>query len=304
MDKLLYLTYCITNALFYILIKYKHIKMPNYPTYEIGAYANIVSLAIMMLYFVKHYKKVIKGFKENLKIIIVAPAALLKFIAIAHISPKNAMAISFLTPVIVTILSFVTLKEEFKVKDLFTKYIWMLLSFIGVLVFIGSDFTFSMFAYTLMLIHIGGKAFFHIFTKQLSKNSYTVLFYGVLYNSIFTITTSIWRKKSGLDLQMVFDPIILFIGSFSVICQFALIQSYKIAKKISLLQNLDYSRIMFSSIGAYFILSEKIKGREWLGMIIVLYSVLGSQYSQFGKMKLYKILPGLLFNKKNLKASK
>ncbi|MBL0726039.1 MAG: DMT family transporter [Alphaproteobacteria bacterium] len=289
MDKLLYLTFCVTNSLFYVLIKYLHLKNPQYIIYEIAAYVNIVSLSLMMPYLIKNFRHVINGFACNLKIAVSAPSSLLKFVAISYISPKNAMVVSFLTPVAVTILSFVTLKEEFKASDLFTKYSWMLLSLCGVVVFIGADFTFSTFAYSLMMMHVLGKAFFHVFTKQLSKDRYLVLFYGILYNCIFSVVMSICHKPEGLNFSFVLNPWVIFIGIISVLCQFALIQSYKISFKISSLQNLDYSRILFSSIATYFLLSEPIKGREYLGIIMIAISVLGSQKSNL-KKKAYAIL--------------
>jgi drug/metabolite transporter (DMT)-like permease len=282
MDKLLYLTFCLTNSLFYVTIKYVHLKYPQYSTTEVAAYYNIVSLFTMSFYLLKHLKKVVKNFTANFKMALGAPAAILKFMAIQYISPKNAMVISFLTPVAVTILSVVTLKETQSKKD-FQRYAWMLLSFIGVVVFIGVDFAFSIYAYFLMLMHISAKAFIHIFTKQLGKDKYLLLFYNVFFNSALTIGVLLYSKVNPFSFEMLFHPIVLTMGVVSVLCQFALIEAYRVTSKISLLQNLDYSRIIFSCLGAGIILSESLKNRELLGIAIIFISIISSEKKEIKK---------------------
>ena len=284
MDKVLYILFCMTNSLFYVSLKYMQGVLPGYTTTEIATYCNWISFFVMTPYLIKNFKKVKQGFSQNSRIMIAAPASLFKFFAITHISPKNAMVVSFLTPVCVTLLSFAVLKESF-LKENIEKYFWVTISFVGVVVFVGDDVKFHTLAYLAMAVHIIAKAFLHVFTKQLSKDRYLLLFYSIFYNTVFTTAISVY-KKGSFNFHFLLNPNFIAIGFISVLCQFALIQAYNLTKKVSLLQNLDYSRIMFTSIFTFLMLNEQIKPRETIGMMLIFFALISSERKSVTKVLL------------------
>jgi drug/metabolite transporter (DMT)-like permease len=138
--------------------------------------------------------------------------------------------------------------------------------------FVGVDFKSNALAYSLLLLFVLGKSFVHIFIKQLSKDKHVVLFYSIFYYVIFSaIPVFFWYKQ--FDAKMLLNLYIISLAAMSILCQLAMIQAYKMAKKISLLQNLDYSRIIFSTIIVYFMFDEAVKINQLAGMAVVFCSI-------------------------------
>ena len=276
LDKVFYLSYCVLNAFFYALVKYIHVIYPEYSVTDSMACCNVVSFAVMVPYMLTHVKKIIKGFKNNWVVFFAAPASILKCVAMEDISPKNAMIISFMTPVIVTILSFIILKE-FEKRNM-QRYIWIFVSMIGAAIFVGTDALAYSFAYMLMFGHVFIKGFIHVFTKQLSKDKYLVLFYTITFHAIMTVSTSLQAHGGDLSLyKAAINPMVFGVGFISVVCQFCMIQAYKMTHKLSLLQNLDYSRILFSCAATYIFFDSGMSPQEVVGVIIVMASMTASE---------------------------
>lgn len=285
MDKILFLSFCLSNALLYSLIRYFYLNFPGYATLEIMAYVNIGSLFFFIPYFIISFKKVASLFVSNLRLFLIAPASALKIFSLQYISVKNAMVVSFLTPAAVVFLSFITLNEYNKKYT--KKYLWLFASFIGVVVFVGVEFRDRSYIYMLLLMYVLMKSLINIFLKQLSKDRYVALFYTVLHYAFFGMIVLIWMGK--FELKMFFNWRLIGIGLLSVVSQLALIKSYEIAPRISLLQNLDYSRMIFSCIIGYFLFGEIMTSNQVVGVAIIIVSIILSNSNELG-MKKYNIL--------------
>ena len=276
---LLYLSFCFTNALIYTFVKYFAINNHGLNTTLVMFYTNTVSMTIMLPYFFANFKKVISGFKSNSKLILSSPAGILKILAIQHISPKNAFTVGFLNPFFVMLMSFIFLKE-FDKKNL-KSMAWMLLSLFGAVIFIGVDsISFNSFWYLVMVAHVVLKSLIHVFYKQLSKDKFVALFYAVFFNLFYTFMLIKYRGYS-IDLSYSLNWQVISIGTISVLCQFALIYAYKKANKISLLQNFDFSRVIFASVISYYLLGDTFNLRQCLGMLVIFISMfIGRKYAK------------------------
>ncbi len=276
MDKILFLLYCFSNAVLYSLVKYIHVLDKKVSTIEVMGYLNCVSLLIMAPYAIYQWRKIVRYFPQNIKLSISAPASMLKIYSIQFVSPANAMVVSFLIPSIVTILSFITL-NEFEKQNI-KKYLWILVSFIGVAIFVGPTFKDYSFIYALLLLHVLMKGLINVFLKQLSTDRYVALFYNIFYYCIFALCTFVWYGK--FDPMMMLNWKIIGISILSVICQLALIKSYTMAAKISLLQNLDYSRMIFTCIVAYPLFGDIPNSNQVAGIMIIIGSIFFSQINK------------------------
>lgn len=279
MDKLAFLLYCATNAAVYVLVKYYHLLFTPYSTVEIMAYLNLNSFLLCTPYLVLQFKSIVTGFRANAKLSITAPSSLLKIFTIQYIQPTNAMVVGFLTPIAVALLSFAFLGEyDQKYKR---KYPWLLVSFLGVLVYVGLDLDSNTIMYAILLLHVLLRAFVNIFLKQLSKDRHITLFYSIFYYCILSLLVFSWYGR--FDWRMVLKKEIFLFSGVSIFCQFAIIKSYEITKKVSLLQNLDYSRILFGCILSYWLLGYGIKLNQILGISIILLSMLLSSIKDINR---------------------
>lgn len=278
LDRLLFLYYCFSNCLFYALIKLNHNKFPNLETLEIIGYINVLSFLTILPYYFVRFRLVNKLFNANKKMILTVPSSFLKIFCIGHISPKNALVVSFMTPGLVTLLSFLILDEYDKKHK--ASYLWLLVSFLGVIVFAGPNFREYSLIYSLLFLHVFLRALVNIVMKKISKeetgqNRFTTLFYMLLFYTIASLFIMLGYYQR-FSWQWLFSKEILILSLLSASCQLAQIKSYELAEKISLLQNLDYSRIVFGFLLSYIIFDEVIKLNELAGVAIVLTSVLCS----------------------------
>lgn len=277
MDKLLFLSYCFFDVMIYVFVK-KFANMTHESTMAIICYGNVLAVLLMMPMLIFRRKKIFEGFLPNLRLILSAPASAMKTIAIQYVSIKNATVITFLAPAAIVFLSFIMLGEYDKKNN--TKYIWLAMSFIGVIVFVGFDIRQQSIAYVLLFSYVLLKGLINIFTKQLSYDRYTILFYSKFHYAWFNMVVFL---ISGYKFKIDFltDPHVLLITVALVFSQLSLIQAYKLAKKISLLQNIDYSRLVFTCVFAYLIFDEKMTAQQIAGSLIIILSIAMSSNSYF-----------------------
>ncbi|MEN9782504.1 MAG: hypothetical protein RL208_654 [Pseudomonadota bacterium] len=278
MDSILFLFYCLLNTLMYALLRLFHIQLHSFSTLEIMGYANITSFIILLPYIFLKLKKLSKIFKQQMVLAINPIAAALKVYVVQFISPKNAMVISFTQPIFIVILSVLTIERVFKFS--YKQYIYIPLSFLGMLIFIGSDFQKYSFVYAIMFLHVIMKAFAYVHIKKVAKDRYETLCYSVTYFAI----SGLFFVFKNFQFEMLYNKYILIIALISTVAQIVMIVSYEIATKISLLQNLDYSRIVFTFFWAWLILKEKIHTNQIVGALIIVVSVYLSDLSKFNKV--------------------
>lgn len=275
LDRVLFIYYCFSNCLFYALIKFNHDKFPALETLEIIGYVNLLSFLVILPYYIVKHKIINKLFKVNKKMVLTVPSSFLKIFCIGHISPKNAMVVSFMAPGLVVLLSFLALDEYDKKHK--ASYLWLIVAFFGVVVFAGPNFKEYSLMYSLLFIHVFLRALVNIFMKKVSKpetgqDKYVTLFYMLLFYTVASLFIMLGYYQR-FSWGWLFSKEIVILAVLSASCQLAQIKSYEITRKISLLQNLDYSRIVFSFLIGYVVFGEVIKVNELLGVLIVLFSV-------------------------------
>jgi drug/metabolite transporter (DMT)-like permease len=91
------------------------------------------------------------------------------------------------------------------------------------------------------------------------------------------------------SLDMFFSKATLIITAILIGTQYSLIWAYKYAEKISLLQNIDYSRIFFTCLLAYLLFGESMESRQIFGLIIIVTSIILSHSGDL-EMRKYSIV--------------
>ena len=166
MDKILFLIYCLTNTLLYALIKFFHIHSDNHlTTLEVMSYANITAAIAIIPYMILNSRNIIIEFRKQSKLAVTVIASALKVYAIQYISTNNAMIITFTMPMFVILISLFTI-EKYSDKISWSKYAYVPFSFIGVIIFIGSDAPKYPFVYAILILHVILRALVNIFIKN------------------------------------------------------------------------------------------------------------------------------------------
>lgn len=277
MSQFLFIFHCATSTLMYAIIRYLKLNIfTELSTLQIAGYFNIISLFILLPYGIVRYRKLIPGFKKNLPLGTSVIATAFKMYAIGHVSPRNTTVIAFTQPIFVIILSFVFL-GEYERKDR-NNYWYIVLSFLGALVFVGgAELQMHSFIYSLVFIHVILKAMTNLFIKKTSDDKHLALFYITSFYAFFGFAMNV----KTFDYHYLIDPRLIALAIVATFSQLALIRSYSLASKISLLQNLDYSRIFFGVIWTALIFSEPVLIRQIIGMFIIFGSIFFSNLRRY-----------------------
>lgn len=276
LDMLFYLLFCLTNALLYSVIKLFSKTLGISPLH-LASYMNIgVFIIYNVLFFKKIWKrKMYLGVFQLSNLLLCASviSALTKMYCIKYIEPRDAIIITYTTPFLVMLFAAIFLKE----KSIPKYWICGLFSLIGVCIYVEKKISVNSVYYAILLLHVLFKAIMHIATKKASKKGvFVVLFYDNLFYSMFA--TSFFVYNGDFDYKLLFSWQILLLMIITSISLYGLAKAYKIAKKgITRLQNLDFSKIIFSFVLAVLLLNDKIDDHELLGASIILLSIIISQ---------------------------
>jgi drug/metabolite transporter (DMT)-like permease len=267
-----------TNSIIYFIIKYisKGIFLGTSPI-EIMAYMNIISLASILPFFYKKFRNIAQGFKKHSSLVISIPSSLVKLYCISVIPVKNVIIATFSIPLMTVIMSFIFL-GEFRKSEM-TKYISVLLGFLGVIVFVNiENISLNSSIYLLLLIHISIHALTNVIFKKISSDPYITLFFNAFFYCIFSAIVLLYYGK--FDTAILFSWQIISLAIVSIFCQLCWITGIKITKRISLLQNLEFSKIIFASLFGVWFFNESITFNNTIGGIIIVSSILISNLKE------------------------
>lgn len=276
-DSSLYLLFCLSNVLLYTLIKYFS-KTIGLTSLEISAYMN---LTVFTLYNIIFWKKILQDrlyfqiFKiRNLLLSASVLSALTKMYCIQYIEPRDAVIIAHTTPLIVMLFATIFLKEKMILKY----WLYGILSIFGVMIYVWKKIDINSIYYFILIFHVLFKATMHIATKNASKNSiFAVLFYDNLFYSLFAVSF-LFGKNGTIEYHYFGKWQIWILVVITTISLFSLVKSYSLASKgITRLQNLDFSKILFSLVLAVLLLNDTIETNELIGSGIILASIILSQ---------------------------
>ena len=193
-------------------------------------------------------------------------AVLSWFYVVTQIPLPQAVSITFTVPIITTLAAVMILNESVNVR----LYLSLFLGFCGVLIIIRPGFNDLHFAHFVSLLSTIIWAISNVFTKKLSKtegaNTITIYLSIIILFLSIPITLPNFQNMNLEQLTWLF-----FLGLSSNLVHITLSSSFKIAD-LSLLQPFDFSRLIFTSLIAYFAFSELIDFYTIIGSIVIIFA--------------------------------
>jgi len=260
---------CLGSAIMFAIVR--HITESMNP-YQALFLRNLFALFLFIPWVIK------TGFKNsfktgNLKLNMVRAvigyvAMMFLFIAISENVPLTTVtAISFVAPIIAIIMAMIILKEKSNVR----KWIAVFLGFFGAMIVLRpgmegfNSYAWLVFAATFLWGNVA--VIIKIITR--TDTATQVTYYMAVTMTILAMPLAIiyWENFS-YDLIWWF----IALGLVSNIFQIALSKAFSLAE-ISIVQPIDFSRIIFIAIISYFAFGEVIDGWTLIGSIIIMSGV-------------------------------
>lgn len=257
---------CLFYSVMYSFVKYLSNKLVDPIT--ISFYRNFFAFIIVLPFAYKKYKihELITVFdKFNLfRGVFSFVSILMSFYAISGMNVNKSVAISFISPIITSFLAIIIFRERLS----FSKILALVLGFVGCNIMLEQKFYIPNF-YELMAI---GSCFVwslsNITIKHLTKSQdpLLIILYSFLVVSILSLPGVLY---SGYVPNLHDFAILLLISLSSTLAQYYLGKSFSLSE-VSIVMPFDFSRIIFSSIISFFLLSEKLTLDLVLGALLVL----------------------------------
>lgn len=201
-------------------------------------------------------------------------SGLILFYGMAHVKLNLATAVTFTGPLFSTLFAIIFLHEKFYKHRL----IGLIAGFIGVLIVLrpGTD-AFNPNALFLILTAAlwGGT---DVFIKLMirTESGRTMMFYRALLMLVLTTPLGLyfWQDLTRYQLMLIVLLAVLDMVNFLTVTR-----AYRLAD-ISVLMPFDFSRLVFSSIIAFFILGENLSPWTFVGSLVIVYGVLFVVYTE------------------------
>ncbi len=264
------ITYCFLNAVMISIVKY--ISEDIHP-FQVVFLRNFFGLLLFLPFMIKAGKTV---FKTNHKKLYAIRAALsttamfLWFYAITKVDLSITVSVSFIAPLIAIALASVVFKEKSELK----KWIALAVGFIGVLVVLrpGAE-GFNPYA----LLVLAATLFWGVSAIIVKKLSHaddhkTVVFFMVLIMAPLSLPPALFYWQS-ISTELLLWLIAL--AAVSNISQVALTKALSLAA-MKVTQPFDFTRLIFTSIIAYFAFGEILDTWTIVGSLIIMSSVIYS----------------------------
>ncbi len=191
------------------------------------------------------------------------------FYAVSILPLAEVTAISFIAPIFTTIIAIFFFKEKVK------SHVWMatMLGFCGVVVILRPGFRELNDAYFVAIFAVSLWSITNALIKTLAKKQekpQTVVAYMSLIMLIFSIPFAL-PHLHALDLKSLL--LFILLGLFSNLTHTYILLSFSKAE-LSLLQPIDFMRLIFTTIIAYFVFDEIIDFWTIIGSIVILSGVI------------------------------
>jgi len=232
---------------------------------------NLFSLIFFVPFLLKDYKKIL-GTKKifhhfcrgaNGSIVIMC-----WFYTISILPLSTAVAINFLTPILTTIAAHWFLKE--KVNN--NIYFACLISFVGVIVILQPDFNKSIFIYAIPFLSVLLWVVSNLIIKTMTKTEkpQTIVAYMSIFMLIFSVPFAIPHMQPISFINLFW---LIILGFTSNLSHIYVAKAYS-KTDLSILQPLDFSRLIFVSIIAFIFFDEKPTLNIFVGSGIILLALL------------------------------
>ena len=185
----------------------------------------------------------------------------LTMIPLAH-----ATALSFTAPLFSTVFAMVFLKEQANL----TRWLALLAGFGGTLIILNPTLHDFAWEDLLVMFATSSWAITGLFVKSLSRTEppLRMVFYMNLFMFLVTLPFGLvhWQMPSLHAWWVLF-----FVACSSVMMHFSMAKAFSMARVVTLMP-LDFTRLVYTSILAYFIFGETSSPRIWLGAAIIIAS--------------------------------
>jgi drug/metabolite transporter (DMT)-like permease len=197
------------------------------------------------------------------------------FYALKLTTVTEATAISFTTPLFTCIFAVLLLKEHIGPH----RIIALIIGFIGAMILLHpwGNMTFNVGAFLALLTALLWSLCDVLIKYQLRSDSYnTQIFYMTLLMTLFSLPFAFlqWQTPTVTQLAGIVAIGILFFANFH-----ALFRAYNYAD-LSVVMPFDFSRLIFSSIMAYFLFHEHPNGWTISGSLIIVSSTVYITYRE------------------------
>jgi len=190
------------------------------------------------------------------------------FYAINSLPLSEAVSLSFLTPIVTTIASMFFLREKVSKRIFAASFI----SFIGVIIILRPGFHKFEEGYIFSFCSIIFWTISNLIVKIMTKNDkpQTIVAHMTFFMFIFSIPFSL-PYLAPLDFITFLEFFAL--GIISNISYKLIAEAYS-KNDLSILQPFDFSRLIFTSLVAYFLFDEKIDIWVFVGSLIILFGLI------------------------------
>lgn len=243
----------------------------KYHIFYIVMMRNFIGIIILIPQFIKYKKSLFKTKNIHLHIFRGANGTISMFLwfsAIISLPMSEAISLSFLTPIATTLASKYFLKERVN-KNIFKSCI---IGFIGVLIIIRPGFNEFKHGYIFCFGSIISWTISNLTVKTMTKTDKTrnIVAQMTIFMFLFSLPFAIPNIEKIDSVSLVK---FLFLGIISNLCYKLIAQAYR-KNDLSVLQPFDFSRLIFTSIIAYFVFNEKPDLAVFIGSGVILMGII------------------------------
>ena len=190
------------------------------------------------------------------------------FYAVNSLPLSEAVSLSFLTPIVTTIASMIFLKEKVSKNIFMASFI----SFIGVIIILRPGFHKFDEGYIFSFCSIIFWTISNLIVKTMTKTDkpQTIVAHMTFFMFIFSMPFAL-PYLAPLNFTAFIEFFIL--GIISNISYKLIAEAYS-KNELSILQPFDFSRLIFTSLVAYFIFDEKLDIWVFVGSLIILFGLI------------------------------
>jgi drug/metabolite transporter (DMT)-like permease len=190
------------------------------------------------------------------------------FYCIATLPLNQATALSFTAPIFSTLFAVVFLKEKADIWH----WLAMAIGFAGVMIILRpASEAFNMLS-LIVLFTTSMWAMAGMFIKTLTdtESPLRIVFFMVFFMSLWSLPPALYQWQWPSPTIWLY---LVIIAAFAFIAQWSLAKAYSLADVVKLTPY-DFSRLIFTSILAYFVFGETSDVHTWVGAAIIITSAL------------------------------
>jgi len=190
------------------------------------------------------------------------------FYAVNSLPLSEAVSLSFLTPIVTTLASMIFLKEKVSKNIFMASFI----SFIGIIIILRPGFHKFDEGYIFSFCSIIFWTISNLIVKTMTKTDkpQTIVAHMTFFMFIFSMPFAL-PYLAPLNFTAFVEFFIL--GIISNISYKLIAEAYS-KNELSILQPFDFSRLIFTSLVAYFIFDEKLDIWVFVGSLIILFGLI------------------------------